>query len=925
MDKKRGIFGIVVVLFLIAGIFLVGSFQNEKNKVNEKVYEELKEDKEVPVIIKVNPEKKIFKRASIEDSKKEIIKDLKKEEVREYQDLISVKISKGELKELEKNPDVESISFSPQFKALLQDSVPLINSSNVWPIQSSGVNITGIDETVCVIDTGVNFTHPDLIGKNKTCVIDCYNKDCIENCSISDDNGHGTHVAGIVGASGGISGTAIDIGLIGLKILDSNGDSHPTSGTTDLMNAIDWCIANADTYNISVISMSLGTTTLYNDYCDSDFSTTLTKAINNATLYNISVIAATGNNGNKTAISSPACIQNSTAVGATDKSDNVASYSNRNNITDLFAPGSSINSTMYSTSAPICSDPGVTCSGDYATVSGTSMATPHVAGVFALFRQFFRLQNSRVPTPSEIENELNNTGVLIDDSSGSGYNFSRVDVWSALISIDISNPTVSLTSPSDATTRFIKNTSFSCSANDVLLSNITLYVWNSTGIYNNTEFIAVSSVNGNLEVNLTNMSYGDYEWNCLAYDHNNNFSFASSNYTLTIGGVAVTLVSPEDNLVTNQNKTYNCSVETEPIKLLTNVTFNIWNSTNSLIYNSTKNISGASNSTIFSYNFSLEGNYSWNCLGYNNESESAWADTNYTITYDITNPVLSSISSSVTTTTATITWTTNENANSSVDYGLSLSLGSSSSSSSLTTSHSISLSSLSSSTTYYYNVTSCDSAGNCQTNGSYSFTTSTPSTQSSSSSSGGGSSSTPTILSTGKTYSLTAEQISKGYTETLSKNDKIKFTFFDEKESEHTLTVNEIGENYVKLTIASSPINLILGIGQSAKLNLTSADYYNLYVKLESIIDNKAKLTIQTIHEPIPKSPSINSNVVEEKEEKPTPEKKSFDVKGKIKDILIIILIITVLFILFNKKEKKKFEKIKEYKERFRKYLKPKK
>jgi len=887
---------------------------SKSDKVDPKIHESLNKENKIRVVVKLKEpsiEKGIIFKTQKTDSeielekkeiKKKIIDTVGKEKIRHiFTDEIAIEVSKDDLDELNKNPDVHSVVIDKPIHAFLQDSVPLINASTIWPIQISEINITGIDETVCVIDTGINFSHPDLIGKNKTCIIDCASKTCVENCSIGDDNGHGTHVAGIVAASGGINGVTIGANLIGVKVLDSSG-----SGTgTDLNAGIDWCISNVATHNISVITMSLGTEApdLYDSYCDSSFTTT-TFRINNATSHNISIVAATGNDGNITHIASPACIRNVTAIGSIKKDDATIDY-NRNNLTDLIAPGYLINSTRWAGGSCLA---GCSCSGNYMICSGTSMATPHVAGAFALVRQFFRLQNGRVPTPNEIKIILNNTGKQINDTAGTGLNYSRIDVYTALISIDSSNPTVNLISPADNSTQFSKNLSFKCSANDVELSNLTLYIWNSTSLYN-TSTKSVNGINTREEFNLTDMTYGNYEWNCLAYDTKGNYSFASLNYTFTIKNISVSLNSPPNNIQTNQaEQTFNCSSETETSKELTNITLFVWNSS-SLIFNSTQNISGTTNVTNFTYNLTVETDYLWNCETNNNASESFFAQNNYTITYDITPPSISNVSSSPTTTSsATISWTTNENTNSSVNYGITSSLGTLLNSSNFTTTHSFSLSGLSSSTPHDYNVSNCDLAGNCNTSGGHNFTTSAEQVIVSSSGGGGGGGSAL------KTYTPTNEQSSTGYTKELKKNEKIKFTFFDEKAEKHTLTVNSVGKDFVELTIQSDPIKLTLGIGQSAKLNLTSSDYYDLYVKLEEIIGTKAKITIQTIQEEIPKPTPITGKTVEEGEdevEKEGIEKKieflDMEIK-KLKTIIYIsipIFIIAIIFLLLRKRRRK--------------------
>ena len=814
--KKFLVFG-GIILLLLAGFFVDSvSSANDENKISKEVYDKLKENEDIPVIIKIDqkiPEK-------MQKEAEEYLEE-KDKKFREYNNLMSVSVSKEEIKELEKIQAVEKIGYSHQFKAFLQDSVPLINASNVWPIQINSVNITGIDETICFIDTGINFTHSDLIGKNKTCVIDCYNKNCVENCSIGDDNGHGTHVAGIAAASGGISGVAKGAGLIGIKILDLNGNGHSTTGETDLTNAIDWCVQNRDRYNISVISMSLGTDTLYSSYCDSDFSFTLTKAINNATLYNVSVIAATGNNGNITSIASPACIQNTTSVGSVRKDDSTIDY-NRNSITDLLAPGNLINSTSGKCLA------GCSCSGNYMVCSGTSMAAPHVAGAFALFRQFFRLQNNRIPTPNEIKATLNNTGKQINDSSGTGLNYSIINIYSAINSI-------------------------------------------------------LKSVN-------------------------------------------VNLISPANNSFLNmasQNQSFSCNA-TSLNSNLTNVTFYLWNSS-SLVYNITQNITGTSNQANFSYNFSSENNYFWNCIAYNNDSFSN-SNSNYTLAYDSTKPQINLISpdnSSTWTSSSTVSFSYNVSDISVTNCSLIINNAVDQTDSSITVNTTETFTKSLSNGNYNWSINCTDSAVNINNSELRVLTVSytAPVVQNTGGGGGGGS-------LTSKTYTITTEQALGGYTQTLSKSDKIKFTFFDEKEEQHTLAVDNLTENSVSLTIQSSIIKLKLGIGQSAKLNLTSADYYNFYIKLNSIANNKADITIQTIHEQIPKSPEITGKVIEEsvgemsKETgEETQQQKQIIIWDYIKNLLIAMLIIAVLVVLFSKSRKKNIKRvktIKEYKERLK-------
>ncbi|MFW6233591.1 MAG: hypothetical protein ACOC3Z_02930, partial [Nanoarchaeota archaeon] len=228
-------------------------------------------------------------------------------------------------------------------------------------------------------------------------------------------------------------------------------------------------------------------------------------------------------------------------------------------------------------------------------------------------------------------------GKQINDSSGSKLNYSRIDVYNSIISLDESNPNINLISPLNNSFSSDTNQTFSCNASDLSLKNTTLYIWNSTGIYNTSSEL-ISGDSYSFEKNINNIPYGTYSWNCLFYDENNNFALASNNNTLTIDSINVNLVSPQNNLITNSNQTYTCNASS--LNNLTNVTFKIWNSTNILQYNLTKEISGKSNESVFSYDFLKEDNYSWNCFFKDNTSTENFNENNFSITYDFSSPIL---------------------------------------------------------------------------------------------------------------------------------------------------------------------------------------------------------------------------------------------------------------------------------------------
>lgn len=247
-----------------------------------------------------------------------------------------------------------------------------------------------------------------------------------------DDNGHGTHVSGIAASSDATyRGAAPEARIIAAKVLDSAGRGY----FSDVAAAVDWGIINKGKYNISVISMSLGDGGEYNNpavQCD-PFATAM--AINTAYQEGIFVAVASGNEGHTNGISYPACASNATSVGAvydadvgrkqwgtppicTDaatSADKIVCFTNRDEILDILAPGSVITSTI----------PG----GGFGDASGTSMATPHVAGVAALMKG----KNPSL-TPQEIRYSMKFTGIGIYDPA-TGLTFKRVDAAEAVASV----------------------------------------------------------------------------------------------------------------------------------------------------------------------------------------------------------------------------------------------------------------------------------------------------------------------------------------------------------------------------------------------------------------------------------------------------------------------------------------------------------
>ncbi len=221
-----------------------------------------------------------------------------------------------------------------------------INAFGGWDIER-GQNST----IIAIVDTGVDYTHEDLSGK----VIKGY--DFVNNdYDPRDDNGHGTHVAGIAGALAnngiGISGVCQGCSILAVKVISADG----SGANSWIANGI----ANAVNLGANVINLSLG---------GLDNSNTIRLAVQQATQQGALVIAASGNDGSGVPLY-PAALPEVLAVGATNRSGDKASFSNYGSHIGLAAPGDGIYSTL----------PG----NRYDAWNGTSMASPHVAGLAGL-------------------------------------------------------------------------------------------------------------------------------------------------------------------------------------------------------------------------------------------------------------------------------------------------------------------------------------------------------------------------------------------------------------------------------------------------------------------------------------------------------------------------------------------------------------
>ena len=224
---------------------------------------------------------------------------------------------------------------------------------------------TGNGVTAYIIDTGIRVDHTDFKGRASS------GYDAVDGGSADDCNGHGTHVAGTVG--GESYGVAKDVHLVAVRVLNCSG-----SGTTSgVIAGIDWVTTHHT--GPSIANMSLG----------GSASASLDTAVRNSIAAGISYAVSAGNNGRNACSFSPARVPEAMTIGATDSTDTKASWSNYGDCVDWFAPGVSITSAWYTSTTATN------------TISGTSMASPHAAGVAALY-----LQAYPAATPQQLRDAL---------------------------------------------------------------------------------------------------------------------------------------------------------------------------------------------------------------------------------------------------------------------------------------------------------------------------------------------------------------------------------------------------------------------------------------------------------------------------------------------------------------------------------------
>lgn len=306
--------------------------------------------------------------------------------------------------------------------------------------QFAGINGSGF--SVAVIDSGIDTSHP-LLAPNYVAGFDFFDNDA----DPSDPDGHGTHVAGTIGATDETIGVAPGVGLIGLRVLSSNGGS-----LLEVEDALEWVFDNREQYNITAVNLSLGVGFFTPD--ESLQGDILSDDIQRLEDAGVTVVGAAGNDyftnsglPNQENVAFPA-IFSTLAVGAvwqdgtesnvgwqngsidyTTGADRITSFSQRLNASNfIFAPGGSITSTI----------PG----GGIGIFGGTSQASPHVAGAVALIQQASLEFNGRLLTPEEVREILFVTGDPVVDGDdeddnvvNTGNSYVRINVYNAVVEV----------------------------------------------------------------------------------------------------------------------------------------------------------------------------------------------------------------------------------------------------------------------------------------------------------------------------------------------------------------------------------------------------------------------------------------------------------------------------------------------------------
>lgn len=318
---------------------------------------------------------------------------------------------------IKRMPHVISVTEDRKVKANDQYSNEVIKAPKVW----SEVGATGQGVVIGIIDTGIDYNHPDLgggIGSNKK-VIKGYDFINDDNDPV-DDHGHGTHVAGIAAANGTTKGVAPDAKLIAIKVLDQYGSGWDSQILAGIEYAMD-PDGDPETNDApDVVNMSLGRAP--------DANEPMSEAVNNAVQQGICFVISAGNSYSYWTVGTPGIAEQAITVAAIDNYEITAIFSSRGPVRDSYrlkpdiaAPGVSISSTYLNS--------------EYRAFDGTSMASPHVAGVAALI-----LDEHPEWTPADIKAAMMSTAKGSSPSTFLEIGAGIVDAYKAITTDIIMSP-----------------------------------------------------------------------------------------------------------------------------------------------------------------------------------------------------------------------------------------------------------------------------------------------------------------------------------------------------------------------------------------------------------------------------------------------------------------------------------------------------
>lgn len=346
---------------------------------------------------------------------------------------------------LQNSPRVLSIQEDVPEQMQLAESTALIGASGAFGAHAAGY--TGAGYSVAILDVGVDKLHPFLSGRVvvEACFSTSYNgsyttttlcpngqgeqhgTDSARPCSVNNLDplnacDHGTHVAGIAAghqyatmvsagnASALYDGVAPDANIVAVQVFSRMDTASQCGGAaytpcyltfpSDQLKALNWLSTVASTYNLAAINMSLGGTTKYTSNCDAD---TRKVGIDNLRAAGVVTFIAAGNSGWTDGVSAPGCISSVVTVGSTrdggpaaTPADAISSFSNSSALVEMWAPGEWIQSS--------------TLNSKFTLKAGTSMATPHVAGGYLVFKQMYPTD-----TVDTLLSRLYSAGVLVTD------------------------------------------------------------------------------------------------------------------------------------------------------------------------------------------------------------------------------------------------------------------------------------------------------------------------------------------------------------------------------------------------------------------------------------------------------------------------------------------------------------------------------